>query len=321
MLIGLVLILFVLSSGSVLCAALGKSRYEQMLPITCIGVVVLLFLCGIADGLRYGTPLVLSLSLVCWICTGLALWKRKQLKDFLRRVFTPGFFLWMAFVLFAMYYLPGKLFDGTDEFSHWGDVVKGMFYLNQLSTAPAMESMFASYPPGLAVFEYFVVKVMSATAHTDFQEWYVYLGWQLLVFSVMMPFAAKLQLRKPVTMAAVGLILFASPSLVFVWIYSSVLADPALGVFLGAGMAMVAVNQEKDSWWYPLFLCGICVLLVLTKDVGLLFAVMLWIAFSVDWLIFHRRGVEKIPWFLWELWGLVSYFPSFCGTTAFSGTR
>lgn len=288
MILGLVILLLVCSSGSVLCGAMGKYRYEQILPITCTGVVSVLFLCGVLDGLRYGIPLVLALACACWVCTGVLLWKRRNLGDFLRRVLTPGFFLWMAFVLFAMYYLPGKLFDRTDEFSHWGDVVKGMFYINQLSTSPAMESLFASYPPGLAVFEYFVAKVMAAAANTDFQEWYVYLGWQLLVFSVMMPFAAKLQLRKPVTMAAIGLILFASPSLIHAWIYSAVYADPALGVFLGAGMAMVAVSREKDRW-YLLFTGSICVLLVLAKDVGLLFAVMLWVAFSVDLLVHRRR--------------------------------
>ena len=290
MILGLIIILFVLSSGSVLCAAMGKRRYEQILPITCTGVISVMFLCGIAEGLRYGIPLVLGLSLILWVCAGLVLWKRKQLKDFLRRIFTPGFFLWLAFILFALYYLPGMLFDRTDELSHWGDVVKGMFYFNQLSTAPAMESQFASYPPGLAVFEYLVTKVMSAAAHTDFQEWYVYLGWQLLVFSVMMPFTEKLRFRNPVTMAAIGLILFVSPSLIHIWIYSAVYADPALGVFLGAGMAMVAVNQEKDSRWYLLFLCCISVLLVLAKDVGLLFALMLWAAFSVDLLLCRRRS-------------------------------
>lgn len=291
MVLGLALILFVLSSGSILCAAAEKQRYEQILPVTCVGVVAVLFLCGILGGLRYGITLVFLIALALWVCGVVILCRRKNLKEFLRRVFTPGFFLWAAFLAVAMYHLPGMLFCKTDEFSHWGSIVKGMFYFDQLSTAPVLESAFASYPPGLAVFEYFTAKVMAAAAHTDFQEWYVYLGWQSLVFSMMMPFTAKLRFRNPLMIAAVGLILFVSPSVLDVWIYSTVYADSALGVLLGAGLAMVAVNEQKDSRWYLLFVCSICFLLVLTKDVGLLFAIMLWIAFSVD--LGARRSFRK----------------------------
>lgn len=242
MVLGLALILFVLSSGSILCAAAEKQRYEQILPVTCVGVVAVLFLCGILGGLRYGITLVFLIALALWVCGAVILCRRRNLKEFLRRVFTPGFFLWAAFLAVAMYHLPGMLFCKTDEFSHWGSIVKGMFYFDQLSTAPVLESAFASYPPGLAVFEYFTAKVMAAAAHTDFQEWYVYLGWQSLVFSMMMPFTAKLRFRNPLMIAAVGLILFVSPSVLDVWIYSTVYADSALGVLLGAGLAMVTVN-------------------------------------------------------------------------------
>lgn len=296
MFIGVILILLVLSSGSILCAATEKSQYEEILPITSAAIVLILFLSGIIGKLQLGIAVVLGAALVLWVSSGLLVYKRKNRTEFIRRVFTPGFFIWIAFVLFAMYYLPGMLFDRTDEFSHWGDVVKAMYYFNELSTSPVLESGFASYPPGLALFEYFVTKIMSAVAHTDFQEWYVYLGWQLLAFSVMMPFTSKLKWNKPLMIIGVGLILFMSPSLVHIWIYSAVYADPALGVFMGAGMAMIAVCRHKDSWLYVLFESSVCFMLVLIKDAGLLFAIMILIAFAIDSVMEYRKNNMQLKY-------------------------
>lgn len=290
MLIGVVLILLVLSSGSILCAVTEKSRFEEILPITSVAIVFILFLSGILGNLQLGIVVVLSAALMLWCYSGFLICKRKNRKEFVRRVFTPGFFIWIAFVSFAMYYLPGMLFDRTDEFSHWGDVVKAMYFFNELSTSPVLESGFASYPPGLALFEYFVTKIMSAVMHTDFQEWFVYFGWQLLSFSVMMPFTSKLKWNKPFMIIGVGLILFMSPSLVHIWIYSAVYADPALGVFMGAGMAMIAVCRHKDSCLYVLFESSICFMLVLIKDAGLLFAIMIFIAFAIDFVMEYRKS-------------------------------
>lgn len=290
MFIGVIFILLVLSSGSILCAATEKGQYEETLPITNAAIVLILFLSGMIGKLQLGIAVVLGTALVLWVSSGYLVYKRKNRTEFIRRVFTPGFFIWIAFVLFAMYYLPGMLFDRTDEFSHWGDVVKAMYYFNELSTSPVLESSFASYPPGLALFEYFVTKIMSAVAHTDFQEWYVYLGWQLLAFSVMMPFTSKLKWNKPLMIIGVGLILFMSPSLVHIWIYSAVYADPALGVFMGAGMAMIAVCRHKDNWLYVLFESSICFMLVLIKDAGLLFAAMILIAFAIDSILEYRKN-------------------------------
>lgn len=52
-----------LSSGSVLCAAIWKRRYEEILPITCSIIVMVLFLCDIAGSLFWGGYWSVSLGL------------------------------------------------------------------------------------------------------------------------------------------------------------------------------------------------------------------------------------------------------------------
>lgn len=55
-------------------------------------------------------------------------------------------------------------------------------------------------------------------------------------------------------------------------------------------MAMIAVCRHKDTWLYVLFESSICFMLVLIKDAGLLFAIMILIAFAIDSVMGYRKN-------------------------------
>ena len=58
--------LMIISSGSLFCAAGFDKKYEQILPITCIGYSLILFLSGVFGNLKYGFYAVLILSVLMY---------------------------------------------------------------------------------------------------------------------------------------------------------------------------------------------------------------------------------------------------------------
>ena len=111
------LFLWVLLSGSVLAAAQFERTFEEILPITCMGIVLVLFLFGAAGMLSAGVYAVL-LAAACFWAYGLWRIVRGGGKQLLKNLITPAFVIFC--VLFALLMLGdyGMLSTGWDDFSH-----------------------------------------------------------------------------------------------------------------------------------------------------------------------------------------------------------
>ena len=146
--VSLILWFAFLSSGSVLCAAVWGKKYEEVLPVTCSALVLLLFLFGIAGILKAGVLFVCFLGAAIYIFSAIYIFHNKCHSIFLEKFFTPGFFVFFILLLAACCLNIGKMAENWDEFSHWIDIVKVMATLDDFGTHPGSGSAFMSYPPG-----------------------------------------------------------------------------------------------------------------------------------------------------------------------------
>lgn len=182
-----------LSSGSVLCAAIWKRRYEEILPITCSIIVMVLFLCGIAGSLFFGGILVCILGIGTYITAALWVIRNKDWTTFAKNIFTPGFLAFIIIFACVCLFNFGRVAYYWDEFSHWADIVKVMTTLNDFGTNPESYSIFRSYPPGMSLFQYYALKLSEWTTSVPFNEWQLYAAYQIFLFSFMLPFIKELK--------------------------------------------------------------------------------------------------------------------------------
>lgn len=75
-----------------------------------------------------------------------------------------------------------------------------------------------------------------------------------------------------------------------VGVYNSVCIDPFLGILAGAGFAAVFLNKDRD-WVYSLYIWLLCSTLILAKDSGMLFAILLAAAYCIS--IFDREKLTE----------------------------
>lgn len=247
--IAVIIFFIVISSGSAICAAKCRKRYEEVLPITCAAYIFLLFVFGLLGILKTGVYVVFGLSILLYVWMAVYVSKEKCVKNFLSNFFTPAFLCFVILTAIFVYAIHGKLLDSWDEFSHWGDIVKVMATLDDFGTNPQSFSVFKSYPPGMTLFQYLLQKINMLVSGEQFSEWHIYVAWQMLAMAFLMPLLNKLSFKKPVTIITALVTCFFAPWLFFTNVFTAVYIDAFLGFLAGAGLTMVFLHEEEDVFY------------------------------------------------------------------------
>ena len=155
--IAIVILIFVFLTFGI--CNFSKKSFGLCLPLSLILIPVLLFISQFIFRTFYvGYTLIILLSL---IGLGLTIYKLfKKDKEFLKNIFSNGFFAFL--ILFILVYITdfGKQFSTWDELAHWGEMVKEMMRLDKFYTVK--ESLLIwhkDYPPLISLFEMFWCKI------------------------------------------------------------------------------------------------------------------------------------------------------------------
>ena len=255
-------------------------------------MILLMFACGMIGLLKFSVYLILGGTAVLLFLSVFLALRRKQLRRTLAAFFTPGFLTFFLVYLFLLYAHYNRVLHEYDEFTHWGDVVKAMCRIDDFSTSPLSHSYFQNYVPGMALFQYLFEKIAMVFPGGIFTDWRMYFAYHLLAFIFLLPF---LTVRKwKLFVPAFLLILFTavSPAFLLDGYLSSIYVDGFLGLLAGSGFAMLFL--KKPGRTKTAHLLVICSLLVLVKDVGMLFAAALGIAFILSEIPRCGKDLKKL---------------------------
>ena len=305
----IVFFLVLVSPPFFLSVRFGK-RFEETVALSAGSVILILFLFGILGVLEAGVFFVLGLTL---LLIGLSVVRlvRKPAAASVRAFFTPSFlaFVLLFGLLFVLHFQ--RMIHEWDEFTHWGDVVKAMTHINDFSTNPEAHSMFQSYVPGMALFQYLFQKIAILLTGCGFFDWGLYFCFHLLSCIFLLPFfnfrGWKHFLPGFVMIICIALL----PCFLQKEYLTSIYIDSFVGLLAGTGFAILFIRKKT-----PVVLAHVlmvCSMLVLAKDVGMLFAVILGCTFLIQEL---RCGTEwkkvivllvlavtaiAVPKVLWEI--------------------
>lgn len=291
-------------------AAFSKLRFEKSLPITLSAYTTLLFIFGLCGKLAIGIYFLCIAAGLMYAVSLIHVVRTRSFRLFQQTLMSPAFFFFVILFIALSILNAGQLCFNWDEFSHWGDSVKAMAHIDDLITNPASASVFQSYPPGMALFQYMVEKIRSLVeGASPFCEWRLYFSFQIFLLSFFFPFLDRLSIRQPfrslVALMGFGL----SPLFLFPNVYSDLGIDPFLSVLTGCGFASIFLRQTDEEFG-RLRLFMTVFILVLAKDAGLFFAAFLSLAFFLDSSLKNRRLMAKdgllilaavvIPKLLWS---------------------
>ena len=282
----ILLFFLILTAPGVLAAARYRRRFEETLPLSMMGIGVIVFLFGIGGRLLWGVYAAGLIAGLCYLLFAAALIaNRKRLgafcKDFCRAYLSPGFAVFT--LLFFVYFIAtaGQKSWQLDDFIHWARNVKAMSMGDDFTTNAAIRVRFASYPPGYSLIQYFVQKLNSLLhPGTVYEESLIFFAYHVYWTAFFLPLFRRTSYRQIGLLLAMLCLVICLPLIFYWWMFTAVYADVILGIAAGCGFAVLAVRgrEERDLPYY-LYLFLLLFTLVLIKDVGLLFALFLWLAF------------------------------------------
>ncbi len=257
------------------------STASMPLFIISTGIIVL-FASGFLD--------LLQPTLWCFIGLGICLGfislcaARKNLIQLLTSLLEPGPVIFFLLACFFYIKLSGALFEGWDEFTHWGFSAKEMFHLNSFTKANS-PLMFKSYPPGTALFQYWITKSIG------WSEGNTYWAQSLLVLAGAVAILEGLTWRQWIRIILTLNVVFLA---VFIFGYSlqSLYVDHVLGFLCGASV----ISCTRSNTSAPITIVRLLptlFILPIIKAVGLMLGVFIAIIFIFD-QIFKEKNIFSV---------------------------
>lgn len=288
-----IVMLVILLSGGAFGAACFNKRFEEILPLQMMIMMAVLYAFGLLDHLRAGVSFVILAVAVLYAAVVVKLIKGRCYKGFIERMITPAFAVFLVMFCIFNYADVGKLAHSWDEFTHWIDSAKAMTYVDDFITNPKSNSYFQSYPPAMALLQYFFQRIyLFFNKGADFNEWRMYLVFQLFGYSMIFPFLAKEEFKKPVKALCHAVLLIFIPLMFYNEYWTTTYIDPFVAILTGCAFARI-LYWKSDVLLDRLYISFLCATLVLSKDAGLYFAVFIAIAYASSYCI--RKEVSAHP--------------------------
>lgn len=283
----LLLTFFPFISLSFLYMTAFERKFEETIGLALISVLLLLFGAGIAGVLEAGIRLVYFLSAIAFL-VGVFLFNKKGMVT--KRLWSPGVLIYGVLLLLILANCQNLRMARWDEFSHWGLVVKDMFFFDSLPKHFETTVLIADYPPAIPLIQYFFLYVNQL-----FADHFMYVGFQVLMLSMLIvgisfPKGAKGRLGG--VLVALLVLLFV-PLTFFGDTYNSLYADPMLAY--GVAYVLICYYRERFSVFNLLRITAGLFLITMTKHTGLVLAAMVGFIMLGDVLYQQYRSRK------WEL--------------------
>ena len=267
-------------------------RFEELLPASLFGAILVLYLFAMFHQLRAGATAVLALAIAGFLFFLFRVFFAKDKskgKDALRRFLSPGLAAYAIMGIGAFLLTSGltALVD-NDCFDHWALVVKNMVLLNALGNASGSTVVFQSYPPGVSLLQSWLMLLNGA-----YKQGLNYAGVALFSITILTPVLRSLEWKRPLHAVGITLLLFLYPIIIFNGNYATLMVDSLIGM-LGALMLFTYFENRKDDPYVWFMLAGIGTTLSLVKAFGTVLLAITGAIILADFLINQRKDLVRL---------------------------
>jgi len=278
-------------------AILLKRKLAETVFLAVVTVTGVLYCFGLINRqgcLLYGIYLIIALSFAGVLFLLYNFIKRRQ--NFHDAEVLKGCLIYVCFLIFSLFVNYGRTFQGWDEFSHWGTIVKHFYIVDALGTVKHAnyDILLPAYFPSTSLFQYFFSRFSN-----KFTEYYSYIGINFMYFSLVMPFIKNIFTKKNWGKTSVLLAVFIMTPLTVSLTnsesaYSVLDVDMILGAFFGFSLLYYFAYKYEDSLYGVLMVSASIFMLTITKDIGLLFSMIVIGVIAVDIVFFKRVQIKNI---------------------------
>lgn len=287
---GIFTVFAIILSFSTTLTILLKKKIEQVIPISVVEIIVIIYISGLLDNLQAGVNIVQLLTIIQFIFIVITIIKKdkeNKLKELVKNIVTPGLVIYAFLFVISIMINNNRIFEDYDEFNHWAVIIKNMFMYNTYGTNPETIVRFNEYPPFTAVFQYLFLAVQKV-----YREDTIIIAQNLLYFSIIIPVTKCMNWDKSLkkSLLIVPLVIFL-PMIFYENFFLDILVDGILGVMF-AYTIFSAFEEEDIKFKYMKILSGE-LMLCLTKTSGIGLAVLSIIIIFIKLIINRKRNKQN----------------------------
>lgn len=265
-------------------SSLFKIKFAYTLPFSVLSIITVLYIFGLFTILNIGAYIVAGLIAVASILTLCFKIKNKTLKEVKFLDFSFVVFSVLAILQFLL--LKDQMLLHWDEFSHWGTIVKNMFYHGNFGNI-GTSVLFPGYPPASGVFHSFFMFLGN-----NFVEGYMYMSMNILNFSLIVPVLSRLSLKFSWKNLIVVLFALCLPFIFVDDYFANIYVDGCLGLMF-AYIVFIGVLNDKFDLFTIINLSLALFVLCITKEAGMGIGIIALLIILIDLIFFRRNSVKE----------------------------
>ena len=272
------ILFFIITIISIVISIKLRIKTEQAIPIAVIGLIVLVYLTGIAGNLLIGIYVILLLFILSTIYVIYYFIKNEEKrKEIFKQQITPGVLIYGCLYILFIILNKNRIFNDYDEFNHWALIIKDMYLNDNFAFKREAITAFNEYPPFTAVFEYIILKFSSS-----YSEDIIIIANNILAISLMMPIFKKVNWNKSIKWVSVILpIMLLIPLIIYSNFYFNILVDGLIGIFIAYILYQWFTNESNKL--YRNISTGLGMIgISLIKSSGIGIAIVLTIIIIID---------------------------------------
>ena len=265
----------------VIAAALaqhGRCRVELTIPVSMFSIALLLYASGLFGSLLPGLYLCYAIILACVVYLTVCAVKKRLCAGW---IFTPGLCFFIAVYAFGLFVHRQETLIGWDESAHWILTLRNSFALNQFGAVAASSAEYKTYPPIVAMFHYFFTKSSILYANTTLR-----MSVTVLTAGLLAPLLSVFRggRRDRLWRIVIGFLLFALPFAYYKNAYFGAQVDCIQGLTLSCFLSVFFLS-DNPRLRVITAVTGV-LFLTLTKDSGLILALIGAVVLAADRLLF-----------------------------------
>ena len=292
-----------------------KRRFEVVLPVVTLGLMLLLTALAMAGALAATETVCTILCALVLLCLLIeALTGRIRIGTLLQNLWrygiTPGLVCFAALLAFYQMAAQPMSVWWRDDLAHWGLQVKSLWSFNGLVDGSRLLNVrFGDYPPGVQVLQWFAMRV-----NGEWNEPTLYCTLFMTYTVFLLPLFSGLSWKKAYLLPLVFIFCVAFPTWGNVLSYVFLGIDTSLSLCFGYVLVLVWRHQKGDGFSLLSIALGLCGL-ILIKQIGAMLACMAIVLFL---LRKTERGIKGIAAYLLPVALLAAWY-LYCHVRGLSG--
>lgn len=274
---------------------LSKQKFGECVPITMLSMPLIMYYTQFVFGtFKVGYYLIILIALIVF---PVLFYKSKEKGECLKLYFSLGFIGFLVIVGIFCVLDFRRYFHLWDEMSHWGMMTKEILRLDSWYSEEASRLLVhKDYPPFLSLFEMLFCKL-----YGGYSEPRVYLGLHTFMLSLLVPpildrgiFVYRENVKESKLYCFIKKVLWGIMiSILFVLIiesfdiqrlFNTIYKDVAIAVIFAYAMLLIVNGSAIRERFYYIALLLSTIALLLTKQMGILFVLLIWFYYGINCL-------------------------------------